>query len=228
MHRRVVGPHAGSVAELRAQLEAERTGFPFLVFRDDGGAQRIMILDGEQGPVTIGRESPALVCLGWDEKVSRLHANLEPIASSWVLVDDGLSRNGSYVNGDRVTGRRRLRDGDLMRFGATEMAFRFPGKDAARPSTAFDTTVRNAVRLSDTQRSVLIALCRPFKDAPGFAIPASNREIAAEVFLSIDAVKAHLRTLFEKFGLADLPQAEKRVRLVEAAFKTGALTERDL
>jgi pSer/pThr/pTyr-binding forkhead associated (FHA) protein len=168
------------------------------------------------------------VCLEWDEKVSRLHAELEPIASNWVLVDDGLSSNGSYVNGARVSGRQRLRDGDVMRFGGTEVAFRQPERQVAAPSTALESEVQTAVRLSDTQRRVLVALCRPFKDEPGFAVPASNRDIADEVFLSVDAVKAHLRTVFEKFGLGDLPQTEKRLRLVEAAFKSGAVSERDL
>ena len=224
----MVGPHAGSVEELKAQLEAERSGLPFLVFRDEEGGQRLVLLDRGSDRVTIGREEPALVCLEWDTKVSRLHAALEAIASSWVLVDDGLSRNGSFVNGERVSGRQRLRDGDMMRFGATDVAFRQPAREAPRPSTELDSGVEAAVRLSDTQRRVLVALCRPFKDDPGFAVPASNKQIGEEVFLSVDAVKAHLRTLFEKFGLADLPQTEKRVRLVEAAFRTGAVAERDL
>jgi hypothetical protein len=44
----------------------------------------------------------------------------------------------------------------------------------------------------------------------------------------VDAVKAHLRVLFEKFGVSHLPQNEKRLRLVEAAFHSGVVTERDL
>jgi pSer/pThr/pTyr-binding forkhead associated (FHA) protein len=198
------------------------------VFRDEGGGQRLVLLDRGSDRVTIGREKPALVCLEWDTKVSRLHAALEAISSSWVLVDDGLSRNGSFVNGERVSGRHRLRDGDVMRFGTTDVAFRQPAREAPRPSTELDSAVEAAVRLTDTQRRVLVALCRPFKDEPGFAVPASNKEIGEAVFLSVDAVKAHLRTLFEKFGLADLPQTEKRVRLVEAAFRSGAVAERDL
>ena len=47
--------------------------------------------------------------LGWDTEVSRLHAQVEPVGSDWIVVDDGLSRNGTYVNGERVNGRRRLR-----------------------------------------------------------------------------------------------------------------------
>lgn len=37
---------------------------------------------------------------------------LEPIGEAWTLVDDGLSRDGSFVNGSRVQGRHRLQDRD--------------------------------------------------------------------------------------------------------------------
>ena len=51
------------------------------------------------------------------------------------MVDDGLSRNGTYVNGERVNGRRRLRDGDRIVFGETPVTFRSPA-DAEADSTA--------------------------------------------------------------------------------------------
>jgi DNA-binding NarL/FixJ family response regulator len=44
----------------------------------------------------------------------------------------------------------------------------------------------------------------------------------------VDAVKTHLRTLFAKFGVQDLPQNQKRVKLVERALQSGAITPRDL
>ena len=45
------------------------------------------------------------------------------------------------------------------------------------------------------------------------ATPATNRQIADELFLSVDAVKAHLRVLFDRFGVGELVQNEKRARL---------------
>ena len=58
-----------------------------------------------------------------------------------MLVDEGLSRNGSFVNGERVDGRRLLDDGDELRFGQTLLRYRapfqvaeqHPGCDGARP-----------------------------------------------------------------------------------------------
>ena len=85
-----------------------------------------------------------------------------------------------------------------------------------------------APSLSDTQRRILIALCRPFRDGNQYATPATNQQVADEVFLSLDAVKGHLRALFEKFGIADLPQNQKRVRLVELALRNGVISVREL
>ena len=50
-----------------------------------------------------------------------------------------------------------------------------------------------------------------------FATPATNREIGEEVHLSVNAVKARLRTLFEPLGLDGLPQNQKRARLAAVA-----------
>ena len=75
---------------------------------------------------------------------------------------------------------------------------------------------------------MLLALCRPFKDGAAFATPATNQQIAGELHLSVDAVKTHLRALFEKFGVEDLPQNQKRVGLVERALQSGLISERDL
>jgi pSer/pThr/pTyr-binding forkhead associated (FHA) protein len=62
----------------------------------------------------------------WDREVSGLHAELERVGEDWVLLDDGLSRNGTYLNGERVAGRARLRDGDLVRAGRTIVLYRRP------------------------------------------------------------------------------------------------------
>lgn len=217
---------AETAVELKARIEAERQGHPFLVYRDDRGEQLIRELS-EHTRLTLGRGDDVDVNLAFDPEVSRAHAELEPVGSDWALVDDGLSRNGSFVNGERVVARRRLRDGDLLRLGATALLFRDPR------AGALDETVPAAGRtpapeLTNRQRDVLIALCRPFGEGDEFASPATNSQIAGEVFLSVDAVKGHLRTLFERFEVGDLPQNQKRIRLAELALRSGAVSIRDL
>jgi hypothetical protein len=46
------------------------------------------------------------------------------------------------------------------------------------------------------QLRVLLALCRPFKTPAPFTTPATNQQIAAELFLTVDTVKIHLRALY--------------------------------
>ena len=75
---------------------------------------------------------------------------------------------------------------------------------------------------------MLIELCRPYGTGDQFATPATNREIGERVFLSVDAVKGHLRVLFDRYGLSALPQNEKRVRLAEQALRSGAIRIGDL
>src|SRR3954453_115015 len=150
-----------SPADVKARLDAERRGEPFLVYRDGGGPQGIVPLPGALpvAPLTAGRRPERDIPLTWDTEVSRLHAQFEPVGGDWTVVDDGLSRNGTYVNGERVNGRRRLRDGDRLVFGETPVIFRAP-KDAT-DSTAAVQLSSATVPLSEGQRKVLIALCRP-------------------------------------------------------------------
>jgi pSer/pThr/pTyr-binding forkhead associated (FHA) protein len=225
-------PSLGSVrpataVELKQVLAAERRGVPFLVYRDEEGAQRIVSLAG-RGLITLGRRTGNDIPLAWDTQVSRAHAAIECIGGEWAIADDGLSRNGTYVNGTRIHGHVRLRDGDTIRCGETALLFRSPGEGASEMTSAALEERPTVARLSDTQRRVLIALCRPYKHSGQFGAPATNQDIADEVFLSLDAVKANLRILFQKFGLQDAPRTEKRVRLVELAFQWGLVSQRDL
>ncbi len=222
-----VSPRAASGAELKAHIDAERAGLPFLVYRDEDRRQVIVVLADRGDRIVLGRGPTADVPLTWDDRVSRAHAEVCRVASEWLIVDDGLSLNGSLVNGKPVRRRQRLHDGDTVRVGNTLLLFRDPGEADARSTTPTGERDR-IVALSDLQQQVLIGLCRPFKASTSFVTPATNEEIASEVFLSVDAVKKHMRVLFEKFGVENLPQYEKRSRLVERAFAAGFVSEHEL
>ena len=220
-------PHAATAAELKAQIAAERAGEPFLIYRDGEGGHRIVALPRDRELVTIGRRSSADLALSWDTEVSRLHAELVRKGDEWTLSDNGLSMNGTFVNGEAVRAQRRLRDGDAIRVGATVMIFRNP-RDQESLATAQSAALRTVVNITDAQRRVLLSLCRPFKDSAVFVTPPTNEHIANELYLSVDAVKKHMRALFEKFGVEHLPQNEKRARLVERAFAGGFISEQEL
>jgi pSer/pThr/pTyr-binding forkhead associated (FHA) protein len=220
-------PHARTAAELKAQIDAERAGSPFLIYRDGDGRHRVHVLHAGQTQVTLGRRPSAGLPLPWDDEVSRLHAELIRTDEEWTVSDDGLSLNGSFVNGEPIRGKRRLRDGDALRVGETVLVFRDPSERESK-ATAPSDDVREAAQLTEAQKRVLAALCRPFGDAAAFVTPPTNEQIAQELYLSVDAVKKHLRALFEKFGIAHLPQNEKRARLVERAFAAGFVPERPM
>jgi pSer/pThr/pTyr-binding forkhead associated (FHA) protein len=228
MPKTPLAPHMASAPELKERLDAERAGIPFLVYRDRDDKQRIYALeDAASRKITIGRGLANDIALHWDSGVSRVHTELERVSGHWTVVDDGLSRNGTFVNGERIGGRRRLRDGDTVRVGDTVLAYRTTSPSESGTTVAAGT-LPPAATLSEAQRRVLTALCRPFKDSGGYVTPATNQQIADELYLSIDAVKTHLRTLFQKFGVGELPQNQKRARLVELAFQSGIISQRDL
>jgi hypothetical protein len=209
-----------SPVEVAQRLHAERRGLPFLVHLDGHGCQRIVDLAPDVASLSIGRLASSDIALTWDTEVSRLHAVLERVGGEWTVADEGLSRNGSFVNGQRLQGRHRLCPGDALTVGNTLLVF-FTGMRTDFATTA--TTQHLAPpKISEAQRRVLFALCRPVEDGP-FAGPRSNREIAEQLFLSVETVKSHLHMLFELFGVADLPQNRKRGELVRRAFETGVV-----
>jgi pSer/pThr/pTyr-binding forkhead associated (FHA) protein len=217
--------HQSSPAELKERLEAERRGIPVLVLRDGGGRQLIHELSADSSPLTVGRQSTSDVALTWDDEVSRAHAAIECIGNVWTVVDDGRSRNGSFVNGERVHGRRPLRHGDVVAFGRTTLEFVAPlsrGDD----STVVGST-RAAPPITPAQQRVLVALCRPLA-AARFATTPSNRELAGELSLSVETVKFHLHGLFALFGLEDVPQHHKRAALAQMALEQGVVGPREL
>lgn len=217
--------HERTPTELAELLAAERKGEPFLLYREGGGQQRLLALAGER--LSVGREEGSDVALAWDPEASRLHALLERLGGSWTVVDDGLSRNGTLVNGVRVRGRRRLNDRDVIRFGSTQVLFRDPATGAEETAPAAGDSTLAAVTVA--QRRVLVALCSPLAEAEGApGAPPSNAEIAAGLAISVEAVRTHMKTLFKLFEVPDLPQNRKRAELARRALAAGVVLPRDL
>jgi class 3 adenylate cyclase len=106
-------------ALLRDRLETGRRGSAFVVLHDPSGRQHVVALDRT---TRIGRLPDNEVALTWDDGVSRRHAQITRLAEGWALLDNG-SRNGSYVNGERMTEQRPLHDGDILRFGDSVVLF---------------------------------------------------------------------------------------------------------
>lgn len=219
----------------------QREDRAFLVYKDAAQRQHVRAIDALGSPLTIGRDVSADIALPWDEKVSRKHARLEMVgedpAADWMLVDEGFSRNGSFVNGGRVQGRRRLSDGDTLSFGSTAMVFRVTANaqdvreltdeqpaTSGRSDTIMMSIAVTRGSLSDSQYRVLSVLARPCLDDASPGPPAGDQQIARELFLGTDTVRGHLAALFKKFGVDSIEDEEtRRLRLVERAVQLGIL-----
>jgi adenylate cyclase len=99
--------------------------------RHEGSGQRYSLTSGSSW--TIGRSESCAVVLD-SRSVSRLHALVQRLESGgYCLVDLG-SRNGSFLNGRRVSIPAAVRDGDSVAFGDQQMEFQLP-PEPPRPST---------------------------------------------------------------------------------------------
>jgi pSer/pThr/pTyr-binding forkhead associated (FHA) protein len=206
--------------DLQARRAAEQRGAPFLVLRDDKGAQQIVELDENAGSVTVGRRLEAGVPLAWDPEVSRLHAELEFKAGEWTLCDDGFSQNGTYVNGLRIHGRRRLTDGDLVRIGQTNLAFCDPGSSGLGVTLA-PGELGAAPKFSEQQQRILRALCRPLLGDGEGVNPASDAAVAEATGVPEDVVTTELDHLGRAFGLQDMPAPDRRAEIALLALRSG-------
>ena len=206
--------------DLEARRDAERHGQPFLLLRDDQGAQRIVQLDERAGAVTVGRRQEAGLALAWDPEVSRLHAELEFKAGEWTLCDDGFSQNGTYVNGLRIHGRRRLTDGDLVRMGQTTIAFCDPSMSGLGVTLA-PGELGVAPKFSEQQQSILRALCRPLMGDGEGINPASDAAVAEATGIPEHVVTTELDHLGRAFGLQDMPPPDRRAEIALLALRSG-------
>jgi pSer/pThr/pTyr-binding forkhead associated (FHA) protein len=71
-----------------------------------------------EAAIKIGRDPSNTIVIGDDAYVSGHHATIAMVAGS-VVVDDVVSKNGTYVNGSRLGAQRVLHIGDRVQIGAT-------------------------------------------------------------------------------------------------------------
>lgn len=170
--------------------------------------------------ITVGKDDGNDVTLNSDPTASRLHAAFERFGSGWCVIDLG-SRNGTHVNGERILGPQALHHGDEIQIGATRVVFRNESRRAERTTVVGE----RPPELTHREHQVLLALCRPVLSGDLLTEPASVRTIAAELVLTEDAVKKHLRRLYEKFHIDERPA---RGRLANEAIRRGAVALGDL
>jgi hypothetical protein len=183
---------------------------PFIRIEDSG-----VVVPLRPEVTTVGRGRGSDVRLD-DPSVSRLHAELVRRGPYVYVVDLGLSRNGTRVNG-RPIARRVLDDGDVLSFGAARCRMGGIPREDVDP----DVELRRAVAPELTRREVdvLTSLCRPALSDEAFVAPATARDIAADLVVTEAAVKQHLLRLYQKFRIAEGPN--RRTRLANEVIALG-------
>lgn len=228
-HMTTSAVYAGEALEADASEDQLATG-PLIddaePLTDDTVPVPCLMLDSETGiPLvaavsTVGRGPGA--CIRLDHPgVSRLHAELVRRGPFLYVADAGLSRNGTFVNGEPVL-QALLTDGDVISFGGVRT--RVAGTallGSGAPLTALEPA---GPRLSGREIDVLIALCRPAYAGTPFVAPQTALGIADELVVTEAAVKQHLLRLYAKLGIP--PGFDRRTRLANAVIDAGMLHRR--
>jgi hypothetical protein len=175
-------------------------------------------LDSER--VTIGTDSSNDIPVE-SPSLSGVHAVFERFGASWTVRDLG-SRNGTFVNGERIIGEHALRNGDELLLAKLRVVFYGTGAGPRRTEA-----IEPPPALTPRERDVLVALCRPLLSGDAFTEPSSIRAIAEALVVSEAAVKQHLSRLYDKFDIA-AGDERRRVKLANAAVTRGAVVLGDL
>ena len=81
-------------------------------------ARRGTVLAIGADPITVGRDLGNTLTISDDEYISSHHATVA-CSDGQIVVTDHASKNGTYLNGQRITQPRALQNGDRVQFGAT-------------------------------------------------------------------------------------------------------------
>ena len=93
---------------------------PYLIQKNPDGST-LKQWDLRDKPLTVGRGDEVDAKID-DQEISRKHCVISPKGGSYVL-EDMDSRNGTWVNGKRVSGERQLNPNDKIRIGKTDFVF---------------------------------------------------------------------------------------------------------
>ncbi len=147
--------------------------------------------------LVVGRGATDVGRLGDDPELSRQHARLSRGPGGELTIEDLGSTNGTFVNGERLGGRRRLLPGDQVRVGQTIIqvgdasgpalqatAFStIPGGSAATRMPGGAHTIRDGTRTASTRG----AGADPTPTGRRWASPARLGAIAATVIVLVGA-----------------------------------------
>jgi adenylate cyclase len=133
---------------------------PFLLIPGEHGGEKISLDRGDVWKIGRNKDNDVVIV---DDLVSRHHAILHHTDDGEYNLMDMGSRNGSFVNGSRVSCPISLRDGDTISLGEYQLSFHRPdeaAQAAARDATTSLETTKSLATIRNT--SILVADVRDF------------------------------------------------------------------
>ncbi len=160
-----------------------------------------------QSKLTVGRSPKCTIFLA-DDSVSRYHAEIIPETTS-VLLRDLKSRNGTFVNGERIT-ELIIKAGDELRFGRVRAKLIFESTndepDEAEPATVNypteDSAAKPTEELLGNEKLLELQLSKAqIRVVEGLWQGCSEKEVAATLHLSIHTVHSHDKKIYRTLGV---------------------------
>jgi adenylate cyclase len=121
------------------------------------------------GRTTVGRHPEQTIQL-LDRVVSKEHAIFEPSGDGWTVRDGG-SRNGTLVNGELIQGLYKLKDGDRVTVGSTDLVYQ------EEPRTEPSKTTRVTIQAEGMETHIRSRLAPLVEER--FLPEAEMRDVAA-------------------------------------------------
>lgn len=162
----------------------------------------IWTMDGHE--IRIGRNMQSASHVLSDPSVSRVHCRIARLDDDY-MIEDVQSGNGTVLNGTRITGPTRLRQGDLIMLGSTVIRYQCVGKgfDLSREGATSSTTVTLSDLQMMTRNQLSVAMESPNQSVASIAhaLEQSNWAVS-QAISSQDYVKRLLHCLLSHLGTA--------------------------
>lgn len=175
--------------------------------------------------VIVGRDPTCKLTLAQDTEVSRRHARFFAEGDAYYVEDMG-SRNGTYLNNERIAERRRLREGDLVVVGRTRIRFLVeptrtttnsrPGEDILHTIQASADEVMGPRTGEPVLDAAWVRLRALYGVSEAVATLQDEQQIGANVLMEV------FRVLPSERGAIFLLEAEDRLRPLAAIWHDGA------
>lgn len=180
-----------------------------LVMPGDGmSPAATLVIDDDE--LFVGRRPSSHLVIS-DPHVSQTHARIRR-SSGAILIEDLGSTNGTFVNGEPVTGPLALRHGDIVRFGAIDVRF----EDRASQMIQGEST--EVMERADEEDSLVErpVLSPRQSEVLGYLKQGlTNPQIAERLGVTERTVKAHCQEVYDRLAVPN------RTAAVDAAHRLG-------